>query len=265
MKRIAIVTGASAGMGRDFALQIDELYQPDELWLIARRHDRLESLASELKHANPIIIEADLSKSETCANISKRLETEPVELMAWVNNAGFGTYGPFVETDRTWQLSMIDLNIRALTDLSWTALRHMGKGSLLINVASLAAYQPLGNFAVYAATKAYVLNFSIAIAAESEGRGIRVLALCPGSTSTEFSWVASSGARTEVLHGKPSAEVVRTCLRHAQRGKWTSLYAANWKISAFLSRFISRRLIARLTWRFARRPQAAAVSLPKSE
>lgn len=256
MKRIAIVTGASAGMGRDFALQIDELEKPDEIWLVARRRERLVELAASLRHAKGIVIEADLSSPAGCAQIAERLDSEKPELLSFINNAGFGSYGPFIDTDKNWQLSMVDLNIRALTDLSWTALRYMKSGALLVNVASLASFQPLAHFAVYAATKAYVLSFSMAIAAENEHRGIRVIALCPGSTSTEFSLVASGGARTEVLHGQPSAAVVRTCLRHAQRGKWQSLYAVDWKFTAFMSRFIGRRLMARLSWRFGVRPQA---------
>ena len=264
MKRIAIVTGASAGLGREFALQIDESEKPDEIWLVARRRDRLAELSGQLKHASGIIIEADLATTAGCALVSDRLAAEPVELAVFVNNAGFGTYGPFIETGKEWQLSMIDLNIRALTDLSWTALRHLKAGGLLINVASLAAFMPLANFAVYAATKAYVLSFSTAIAAESEHRGVRVIALCPGSTSTEFALVASGGARSEVLHGLSAAAVVRGCLRHARRGKWQSLPAINWKITAFASRWIGRRLVARLTWRFAKRPQAATVPLGNS-
>ena len=261
--QIAIITGASSGMGREFARQLHRYFIVDEIWLVARRRDRLDSLATELQTEagtpRPVVIEADLSHPAGCARLSARLAAEQPLIKVLVNNAGFGTYGAFTATEKDWQLSMVDLNCRTLTDLSWTALRYMDQGSRLINVASLAAFSALGNFAVYAATKAYVLSFSAALAAELAPRKIKVTALCPGSVSTEFAAVASGGARKEVVNGQPADRVVATCLKHAKRGKFLSVYAADWKISAFLSRFAPRTLIAHLTWRFHKRPQARTV------
>ena len=263
MPNVAIVTGASSGIGREFALQLGSFFTVDEIWLVARRRDRLENLAAELAEAlpdrtrpRPVIIEADLSGPAGTAILAARLEQENPDIRLLVNNAGYGSYGPFADTEKDFQLGQIDLNCRALTDLSWTALRYMGPGSRLVNVASLAAFSALGNFAVYAATKAYVLSFSAALAAELAPRRIRVTALCPGSVSTEFAAVASGGARQEVHNGLPADQVVRTCLKHARRGKFLSLFALDWKITAFASRVVGRTLIARLTARFHPRPQS---------
>ena len=171
-----------------------------------------------------------------------------------VNNAGFGTYGPFAETDIDREMQMIELNCTSLTGVCGIALPYLTKGSSIINTASLAAFLPLGNFAVYAATKAYALSFSIALAAELKDRGIQVCALCPGSVSTNFANVASNGKRKEVLHGKDPVKVVRHCLKANHRGKKTALWALKWRFTAFMSRFVGRYTGARYTYLYAKRP-----------
>ena len=130
----------------------------------------------------------------------------------------------------------------------------MTKGSLIINTASLASFAPLGNFAVYAATKAYVLSFTLALAAEVRDRGIRVCALCPGSVSTEFAEVASNGARKEVLHGVAADKTVSHCLKCAERGKKTALMTWKWKLFAAASRLLDRYAVARFTYKHWKRP-----------
>ena len=131
----------------------------------------------------------------------------------------------------------------------------MKKGSVIINTSSLAAFMPLGNFAVYAATKAYVLSFSTALAAELKDKGIKVHALCPGSVSTEFANVASNGARKEVKGGIPPEGVVAQCLSRAFKGKMTSLYRLKWKCLSFMSRFVSGKFVARYTYKYNKRPR----------
>ena len=150
---------------------------------------------------------------------------------------------------------MVELNCTALTGLCGIALPFMKKGSVIINTSSLAAFMPLGNFAVYAATKAYVLSLSVALAAELKDRGIKVSALCPGSVSTEFANVASNGARKEVKGGIPPEGVVAQCLARAYKGKLTSLYRLKWRLTAFMSRFVGRGLVARYTYKHMQRPR----------
>lgn len=291
MRKITIITGASSGMGAEFARQIANNTESSEIWLFARNKEKLEAVRNQILKIKP---EESESKEETEApeeteskhtvtdkiaiqdypeikvvpmNLSGKegvtlfktfLATEKIsggfEIDMLVNNAGFGTYGEFADTPLEKELEMIDLNCTTLTGLCGVVLPYMHKGSTIINVASLAAFLPLGNFAVYAATKAYVLSFSVALAAELNDKGIKVCALCPGSVSTDFANVASNGARKEVLHGKDPVAVVAHCLKKAKQGKRIILWAKKWKITAFMSRFIGRNLGAIYTFKYNKRP-----------
>ena len=278
MKRIAIITGASSGMGTEFTKELflnSENYKFgkfDEIWILARRSDRLKNLKYDLEKAAenncskeyPEItaIEIDLSgtKGVTAFNAilktTKKVESKNggFEIGLLVNNAGFGTYGEFTETPLDKELEMIDTNCSTLTGLCGLAIPFMNEKSTIMNVASLAAFLPLGNFAVYAATKSYVLSFSVALAAELKDKGIHVLAMCPGSVSTEFANVASNGARKEVLHGYPADKTVKHALKCASNKKHIALWAHKWKITAFFSRFIGRFFGARFTFIHNKRP-----------
>lgn len=265
MKKIAIVTGASSGMGRDFALLLSDFVKVDEIWLLARRKDKLDLLVSKLEEKNAPharAFEIDLSGRSGVSRFATILECERLldessgglEISLLVNNAGFGTYGTFEETDIQKELDMIDLNCTALTGITGFCLPYMKKGSVLINTASLASFLPLGNFAVYGATKSFVLSFTIAIAAELKDKGIKVCALCPGPVSTEFANVASNGSRKNVRHGLPSDKVVFHCLKKAFAGKKTAIYAFKWKFKAFASRFVGRYAGALFTYKYCKRP-----------
>jgi short-subunit dehydrogenase len=263
MKRIDIITGASSGLGAVFARQIASNGAADEIWLLARRKDKLESLAAELRAlpaaTQPKTVEIDLSGKAGVARFAELLTREAaaangLTIGTLVNNAGFGTYGPFADTALDRELEMIDLNATTLTGLCHVALPYLGAGSAIINVASLASFTPLGNFAVYAATKAYVMSFSLALGAEIADRGIFVSTVCPGSVDTEFANVASNGAREKVLHGKSPEKVVAHCLRDVRRGKRLSVMAPIWKFKAIMSRFIGRYWFARWTYLHEKRP-----------
>ncbi|MCR5764132.1 MAG: SDR family NAD(P)-dependent oxidoreductase, partial [Treponema sp.] len=225
MRKIIIVTGASSGLGvcfarqlckesADFKLKGKEEKSSDEIWLIARREDRLmdtkkmimqDSSSYEKPGLYPEvkIKPADLSGKEGALTVKKMLEQYQAEVSDFkisvlVNNAGFGTYGEFANTDTEREMNMVDVNCTALTGITGFSLPWLKKGSRIINTASLASFLPLGNFAVYGASKSYVLSFSVALAAELKDKGIYVTALCPGPVSTEFANVASKGARKEV-------------------------------------------------------------------
>jgi len=267
MKKIAVITGASSGMGAEFAKQIANLNEEDEIWIIARRLEKLEALAEEINNSRNFNIirpvAMDISGKEGVHAFKKYLDDENenlakmesgIEITKLVNNAGFGTYGPFDETDINREMDMTDLNCTSLVGLTGVCLPFMKKGSLIINTASLASFLPLGEFAVYGATKAYALSFSMALAAELKDKGIKVCALCPGPVSTEFANVASGGVREKVRHGLPADKVVAHCLKKALKGKRTAIYAFKWKFKAAASRFIGRYAGARYTFKYCKRP-----------
>lgn len=267
MKRVIIVTGASSGLGREFALQLARTRPCDEVWLMARRQDKLNELSAELGSVcgddKTLVVRSmpiDLSGMQGVARFSQALAAqasdspEGLVIDTLVNNAGFGTYGPFADTDLERQLEMINLNVVSLTGICHAALPFLAKGSRIVNVASLAGFIPLGNFAVYAASKAYVLSFSVALAAELADLQVFVSTLCPGPVDTEFALVASNGAREHVVDGKSPQAVVRHCLRCIDKGTRIAVMAPKWRFKAFMSRFVGRYYFARHTWLHDKRP-----------
>ena len=178
--RIAVVTGASSGMGREFVLQLGYFYKNlDEIWVIARRRERLEEL-SGISRIPLRIIDGDLQKKKVYRRIHEILTEEKPDIRMLINSAGFGKSGTVTEIAREnfrIQTDMVDLNCRALTRMTLLCLPYMSRGSRIVNLASAAAFCPQPSFAVYAATKSYVLSFSRALGAELSGREI------PGDSS----------------------------------------------------------------------------------
>lgn len=221
-RRLALVTGASSGIGRAFAERLAR--DAWDLVLVARRRDRLEALAEELRRGTDLraeVLAADLGTPAGVRAVEERIEKEPI-LDLLVNNAGFGTSGPFAALDREAEEEEIRLNVLALARLTHAALGAFaarGHGSL-VNVSSLAGFQPAPYTAVYAATKAFVNSFTQAVAEEVRGSGVRIQLLCPGFTRTEFQDVA--GVRTDEIPGfawmEPAA-VVDASLEGLRRGQ----------------------------------------------
>lgn len=236
---VTLITGASAGLGVEFARQCAKRGEP--LALAARRRDRMEALATELG-GDIHIFEADLSKEGAAASLIAELEAEGLSVGTLVNNAGFGLGGKFADRPLDRLSEMIDLNVRALTELCHLvlpAMRARGTGAIL-NVASTAAFQPGPNMAVYYATKAYVLSFTEALHHELKGSGIRVSALCPGPTHSEFSDVADSHSPTLERMKMPAAPVVAAGLRGLDRNKAVVIPGLKNKIGAQMSRLLPR-------------------------
>ena len=241
-----LITGASAGLGAEFARQC--VRRGDEVVLVARREDRLRQLASKLGEKAHVIA-ADLADPEMATRVVAETIARGMWVRTLVNNAGFGLRGRFDELSLARQLEMIDLNIRALTNLSFVVINDMvlkGVGSIL-NVASTAAFQPGPRMAVYFATKAYVLSFTEALHEEWKGRGIKVSALCPGPTRTEFGEVA--GIRTLGQFDRlamDSEPVVQAGLEGLDANRAVIIPGALNKAGAWSTRLAPRSVVRRI-------------------
>lgn len=183
--RIAIVTGASSGMGREFVFAIDKEYCLDEIWVIARRQDRLEALKDKC-HTKLRTLAWDLSNEACYEEYKTLLDKEKPEITLLVNNAGYGLMGACDDLDIENQLGIIELNDKALTMMCLLSLPYMQSGDSIINLGSNSAWQPVPYMSVYGASKAYVLSFSRALGRELKEKNIHVLCVCPGWIKTEF-------------------------------------------------------------------------------
>jgi short-subunit dehydrogenase len=197
----ALITGASAGIGR--ALCKLAAQDRRDLVLVARRRDRLEEIAAELRSAHGVevtVLVADLGQAKAPQAIFDQVAAAGIEVECLMNNAGFGSHGPFVEMARSRQLEMIDVNVRALVELCHLFVPAMlaRKRGQVLNVASVAGFVPGPYMATYYASKAFVLSFTEALATELRGSGVTVTASCPGPTATEFGEVAGS-TRTKLF------------------------------------------------------------------
>ncbi|MBE5939882.1 MAG: SDR family NAD(P)-dependent oxidoreductase [Lachnospiraceae bacterium] len=249
MKSIAIITGASSGMGKEFAKQIDARFiSIDEIWVVARRKDRLEALKTQL--ATPVrILDYDICKDESIDKINELLASENIRIKMLVNNAGMGLIGNFHTSADFEQINIIDLNIRALTKLTKICLPYMSYNGRIINIASSAAFLPQPGFAVYAASKSYVLTFSRALARELKDEYIYVTAVCPGPVETEFFEVAEKD-NALVWYKKffmaKSKNVVKKALDDSMARKHVSVYGRSMRIFRILCKIIPHEIIIKL-------------------
>ena len=183
--KIAVITGASSGMGREFVHHMDQHCALDEIWVIARREDRLQALKTECQTpVRPIVL--DLLDRSNFSVYRTLLETCKPQIQYLVNSAGFGLFGTFTDMDLDTQLDSIQLNASALTAFCHISIPYMPQGSHIINLASNSSWQPVPYINVYGASKAYVLSFSRALGVELANRKIHVMAVAPGWIKTEF-------------------------------------------------------------------------------
>ena len=242
---VTLITGASAGLGAEFARQCAA--RGEALALVARRRERLEQLAGELD-GEIRIFTADLAAADAAESLLDQVQAEGLAVDTLINNAGFGLGGKFARLPLERQREMIDLNVRTLTELCRLVLPGMlerGRGAIL-NVASTAAFQPGPNMAVYYATKAFVLSFTEALHHELKGKGIKVSALCPGPTATEFFDVAGVADSLLARFSADAPGVVRAGLKGLDRNKAVIVPGATNKISAQASRFLPRAAMRRI-------------------
>jgi short-subunit dehydrogenase len=248
MTPVTLITGASAGIGTELARIFAKA--GDTVVLIARRQDRLTALSDEIAaagHPRPIVLGIDLERRDAVATIAAELNARGLEPKNVVNNAGFGLSGAASALRDGEQLAMIDLNIRALTELSLAFVdslaRHRGG---ILNVASIAGFLPGPGMAVYYATKAYVLSFTEALHQEWAGRGIKVTALCPGPVPTEFQARANLDLpnATKIIELPPD-RVARIGYDGLMRGQRVVVAGLGNKLAVSLMRFVPHALLLR--------------------
>ena len=218
---IAIVTGASSGMGKEFVKQLSSYVKVDEVWVIARREQALKDLQPLCPYPiRPLAF--DLGKEESFVSISALLEKEQPDVKLLVNAAGFGKFGRFEKIPLADELGMIDLNCKALVAMTRIVLPYMHSGSHILQLDSLSAFQPVPFITTYGATKSFVLSYSRAMNAELKGTGIRMMAMNPGWVKTEFFGRAMETDNADVQyfnHLYKADAVVATGLKHLYKTK----------------------------------------------
>jgi hypothetical protein len=242
---VTLVTGASAGLGVHFARQCKA--RGETVVLVARRQDRLEALRGELGEG-VFVHAADLARPDQVEALWAWLDGEGLEVDTLINNAGFGATGEFASTSRERLLEMVDLNIRSLTDLCRLALPAMieRRRGAILNVASTAAFQAGPYAAVYYATKAYVLSLTEALHHEAKRHGVRVSALCPGPTATEFFEVAGApNSKLAKVAVRPEG-VVAAGLKGLDRNRPIVIPGTANKVGAFGTRLMPRSALRRI-------------------
>ncbi|MBE9129781.1 MULTISPECIES: SDR family NAD(P)-dependent oxidoreductase [unclassified Coleofasciculus] len=249
----ALITGASGGIGAAFAKKLAK--RNTDLVLVARSQGKLEQLAKQLYDKYQIqadVIVQDLTEPDAAARVFEAVSQKNITIDLLINNAGFGDYGSFSQSSRTKQIKIVQLNVLALVDLTYQFLPQMqerGSGSI-INISSIAGFQPLPYLSVYSASKAFVTHFSEALWAENQHTGVKILAVCPGPTESNFfetagfSKFASGSERQNV---DSPEDVVRESLNALEADECT-VVPGRWnnKVTVNLSRFVPRKMLAQL-------------------
>lgn len=250
MMKIAVLTGASSGLGKEF-LKVLDREGLDEIWIIARREDRLRELAAKATATKLVPLALDITKSEAIETLKSKLESAKPKVIYLVNNAGKGLLSSFDSADMGEISSSVDLNCKALTQVTSTVLDYMPKRSFIINVASIAAFAPTARMAVYGATKAYIVSFSRAIREELRRRKINVTAVCPGPMKTEFLPVAGikNGASPafDILPYCDPSKVALGAVKAAKEGKAVYTSRLFFKFYRCLAKLFPHALVIKLS------------------
>ncbi|MFO7968902.1 MAG: SDR family oxidoreductase [Candidatus Izemoplasmatales bacterium] len=240
---LALITGASSGIGKELAIQLAN--KNYNLILIARRIDKLKNLRSKLKNVEVTIYQTDLSNIEQLNKLIDNIKDKKIDL--FINNAGFGIVGESYNIPTENELNMIDLNIKSLHILTKFALTHMDSGKI-VNISSLAAYLPTPKLASYAATKAYVSNYSEAINYELKkaNKPLKVLTVAPGPVKTEFNKVAKAKQKLKALDVKTCVKII---IKGIEKNKSLIIPGFKMKLLYFLTRLMPKKLILNASYK----------------
>ena len=247
--RIAIITGASSGMGREFVLQLSQKETYDELWVAARSKQKLESLQAQIK--TPLrVLPLDLTRQDSFESYKTLLEKEKPDIHTLINCAGYGKFGRCDQIPLDEMLGMIDLNCKAMVSMTTLSLPYMHSGARIVQVDSLSAFQPVPYLNVYGATKAFVLSYSRALNVELQPRNIRVMAVSPGWVKTDFFDRAEKKEDPVVTYMNvlyEPADVVKTALRDLYKTKKdVSIHGFPVKAQVFGVKLLPHRLIMKI-------------------
>lgn len=244
MKKIAVVTGASSGMGREFALTLEKHFNVDEIWAIARNEKALSELGKQV-NAEVRAISMDLTDPESFEKYEKALEEEQPEICLLVNASGFGIFDSVSDMRMKDSDDMVDLNCKALVKMTKMSLPYMHEGSKIINIASMAAFQPIPYIDVYGASKAFVLSFSRALNSELETRRIQAMAVCPYWTRTRFFDRAVGEkqiVKKYIVMYEPEM-IIKQAWKDLEKGKDISIYGTIAKGQAALCKILPHKLV----------------------
>jgi short-subunit dehydrogenase len=244
--KIALITGASAGMGREFVRQIADSSEYEEIWVTARRADRLEALKSEL--GDKIVpVPLDLCDEASFITLSEKLKAASATVALLVTAAGLGKYGSFPILSEENAELMVNTNVLGMMRTVRVCLPYLQNGSRVILLGSQSSFQPLPHFNIYASTKAFTLHFGRALHRELKPKGVTVTTLCPGYVDTEFFEVAAKSEDPEACTNfsplYPVDMVVKKALADARRGKDMSVPGANVKMMRLLAKLLPHSLV----------------------
>ena len=247
---IALITGASSGIGMEFAKQLKEDYGVNEFWFVARRAARMEELRDTLG-VNAKIISADLTTDAGVEAVREALLAEKPQIKYLVNAAGFGNFGSFDQVPESDIVKMIDLNVKALVRITHMCIPYMERGGRIVELGSGSCFTPLPYFNVYASSKSFVLHYTKALNFEIAKYGVRATCFCPGWVHTEF--LGKATAPDNVSYPKSTKpllrceDVVRRCLKAVKRGR--AMYVTNWytKLQHVLFKLVPDCLLSK-TW-----------------
>ncbi len=247
--KTAVISGASAGLGLEFARQLQKNFPDVEcLWLIARRRELLDKLAAELSGIKVEVLPLDLCCESSFASLEQKLQQEKPDVRLLVNNAGCGYLGNLGEMETATQVRMTELNVSALTAVTNICIPYMSRGGHIINISSIASFCPNPRMTVYSASKAYVSAFSRGIGEELKGRGVSVTAVCPGPMGTEFLDLAGISGNSKMFDTLPFSkpdEVVAGAYAAAKKDRAVYTHKALFKVYRVLAKILPQSIMVK--------------------